>query len=342
MTENIISKILFAAVVGGALGLFYTVLLNTHGFTKIKYKYVAFSLGTIIFLLCLYSFEAAGIASFILGIGVFILAIALFARGMADSLKDMSARLFKKNSTGQDDKTNKGAEKNTDTPPLVATAITSYYGVVFHMVVIVLICLSIFTYSNDVILDEGRMDQLMRDAVFQFSSTVLLMLLGVFNPFISPSEKLLGLSDRIDRQKYPKWHAILADRRSWIIIKTLICIGIITYFVRKGFFNLPTWNENTPYMNGYILMIVLFIFINLIQLIRNPDIFFKRNIFRITMLFRSAYLSIFVGAILVFSTMFISAILSIDTDELNISSEAILFLGFNIIMCFNEYKLARM
>lgn len=331
MTENLISKIALAAVIGGALGLFYSLLLNLHGFSKIKYKTVASILGLIIFLLSMYTFEAAGIAAFILGIGVFILAIALFVRGTADSLKDMAGRLSLQNRTA----------KSAGITSLQTNDITSYYGVLFHFVVIILICLSIFTYSNNVLLDKEHIDRLIGDAAFQFSSTILLMLLGIFNPFVTPSEKLLRFSNLIDEQKYPKWHAFLAEKRSWIIIKSLICAGIISYFINAGFFHLPNWNTGSLFLNGYILIIGLFIFINLTQMIRNPDLFFKRNWFRITMLFRSAYLSLFVAAILVFSTMFISAISGIDIDRLKVSSEAIILLGFNIVMCYNEYRLVR-
>lgn len=331
MIANIISKLALAAFIGGAMGLFYTLLLNLHGIAKVKYKYVALSLGLIIFFLALYKFEAAGIAAFILGIGVFVLAIALFVRGTADSLKDMAGRLSKNTRT-----------KNDNSATTVQTNnITSYYGVLFHFIVIILICLSIFTYSNDPILDKEHIERLIGDAVFQFSSTILLMLLGVFNPFVTPSNRLLRSAELVDQMKYPKWHAALAEKRTWTLIKSLICIGILIYFIDGGFFNLPSWNTNTPFLNGYILMIGLFIFVNLMQLIRNPDSFFKRNLFRITMLFRSAYLSLFVAAIMVFSTLFISAILGIDSDKLKVSSEAIILLGFNIVMCYNEYRLVR-
>lgn len=328
---DIISKIALAAIIGGALGLFYTILLNLHGLINIKYKYVSLSLGLIIFLLSLYKFEAAGIGAFILGIGVFILAIAHIVRGTAASLKDMAGRLS----------LNNNQQKNTTGAALHTNNMTSYYGVVFHFVIIILICLSIFTYSDDVLLDQEHIDRLITDAVFQFSSTVLLMLLGIFNPFVTPSERLLGLSNFIDQQKYPKWHAIMADKRSWMVIKGLICVFIIRYFIVRGFFNLPSLNTGSHFLNGYVLMIGLFIFVNLMQLIRNPDLFFKRNIFRITMLFRSAYISIFLSAILVFSTMFISAVSGVDLDKLKVSSEAIMLLGFNIVMCYNEYRLVR-
>jgi len=330
MIGNMISKLIFAAFAGGALAIFYTVLLNTHGFTKIKYKHVAISFVALLFCLNLYDFQAAGAACFILAIGIFVLAIALFARGMADNLKDASKKISNaKKETKQEDQT---IQKPTE--------IANYYGAVFHFVIIILICLSIFTTSKDVILKQEHLDRLVGDAFFQFYSTIMLMLLGVFNPFVSTSEKLLNVVKSIDQQKYPKWHKLFSNKRTWTLIKALICVGIISYFVNDGLFKYFTWDSKTPYMNGYVLLIGIFIIVNLTQLIRNPDLFFKRNLFRIGLLFKSAYLGIFAAAILVFSTLFISAILKIDADKLNVSSEAILFLGFNIIMCYNEYRLA--
>jgi hypothetical protein len=330
MFENIIGKILMAGAIGAAFGLFYTLLLNQHGFTKIKYRHAALTIGTIIFLLGLYSFEAAGIGCFIIGIGIFVLAIALIARGTADSLKALSAKFSSGNK-----------QQNGEEQPLNKPGFSNYTGVIFHLVVIVLISLSIFTYSNDTILNQVKMDQLISDAVFQFTSTIMLILLGVFNPFVPPSEKLLAIADRIDGSQYPKLQLMVANRKFWMAVKSLICIGIIAYFTAHGYFGLLVWNNSSPYMNIYIFMIGLFIFINLIQMVRSPEYFFQKNLFRITMLLRSAFISIFLSAILVFSTLFISSILGVDINKLKVSSEAIIFLGFNIIMCYNEFRLAR-
>jgi len=330
MSGNIIAKLLLAIVVGSAFGLFYSLLLNLHGFTKIKFKHVAITIGSILFLLGLYSFEAAGIGCFIIGIGIFILAIALMARGTADSLKGLSAK-FSSANTQQDN-------ENTQ---LNQPGFANYVGVIFHLVVIVLISLSIFTYSDDTVLDQARMDSLIADAIFQFISTVLLILLGVFNPFVAPSPRLLGIADRIDSLKYPKLYLMLSGKKFWVVLKTFICLIIIFYFVSKGYFGLLTWNNTTPYTNVYIFLIGFFILANLVQMVRSPEYFFQKNVFRITMLLRSAFVSIFLSAVLVFSTLFVSSILGADIDKLKVSSEAILFLGFNIIMCYNEFRLAR-
>ncbi|SDG42787.1 hypothetical protein SAMN05421827_106187 [Pedobacter terrae] len=330
MLENITGKLLMAVAIGAAFGLFYTLLLNMHGFTKIKYKHVALSIGTVIFLLGLHSFEAAGIACFIIGIGIFVLAIALMARGAADSLKALSAKF----STGS-------KPQHTERLQLNKPGLSNYVGVLFHLVVIILISLSIFTYSNNTVLNQENMDRLISDAIFQFTSTIMLILLGIFNPFVSPSAKLLGIANRVDSIKYPKLYLLLADKKFWIIFKALICISIILYFASKGYFNLLAWDNATPYMNVYVLLIGFFIIVNLAQMIRSPEYFFQNNLFRITMLLQSAFISIFLSAILVFATLFISSILGVDINKLKVSSEAIIFLGFNIIMCYNEFRLAR-
>lgn len=326
---NIVSSLFTAGFISAALGLFYTVLLNAHGFTSVKYKYVVLIFFCCLLGLGLISFEALGIASFVLGIGIFILAIALFARGMGDSLKSMSKRSSPAVAPENKDKT------------LHDSSIANYVGVVFHFVVIVLICVSIFTYSDNVILDEARMGRLIGDAFFQFYSTLMLMLLGLFNPFVTPSDKLMALADKLDPEGNSKMHKFLSNRQNWVIIKSIICVLIIAYFVNDGLFGLPSWDSSDLFMNGYLILIGFYILVNVNQLIRNPDFFFRRNVFRLTLLFKSAWLSIFVGAILVFSTMFLSAIIGIDIDKLKVSSESILFLGFNLLMFYNEYRLAK-
>lgn len=327
MIGNLIFKLITSALIGAFMGLFYTVLLNAHGLKKFSYKYIALFIGALIFTSVFFGTEAAGITTALLVIVIFILAIALFVRGLGSSLSEQWARqqppdLNKTRSSGM-------------------IGIINYYGVCFHVMVVVLISLSIFTYSNDVILNEERIAILIRDAFFQFYSTLMLMAIGIFNPFVTPSARLIGTAKLVDPIKYPIWHRLLGDKRSWTIVKTLITLLIIVYFVRKGYFNLPDWNIGGIYLNSYVLLIGIFIFINLTQLIRNPDGFFKRNFLRVTMLFRSAFMSLFVAAIMVFTTLFISAVAGIDTNRLKVSSEAILLLGFNIVMAFNEYKIAR-
>jgi len=123
-------------------------------------------------------------------------------------------------------------------------------------------------------------------------------------------------------------------------IKAVLCIGLICYFKFNGYFGLPEWGDGGIYMDGATVLTCLFIFVSIIQLIKNPMVFFMNNIFRVIMVWQSAVMGIFVAALFV-----IPAYLTIGdgyrTGGFEITSEAFLFLGYNCIMAFNEYKIAR-
>ena len=55
------------------------------------------------------------------------------------------------------------------------------------------------------------------------------------------------------------------------------------------------------------------------------------------MLVQSAFAGLFVTAIIIVITMLTIG----DSDDGVISSETMIFLGFNIVMAFNEFKIAR-
>lgn len=316
---------IFSLILGAAFGLFYSLLLAAHGF-KVKYKYVASGIGLTIFLLGLIRPEASAVGAAVFGIGIFILAIGLFMREEGKAFGEMGANIKKLES-------NDGSTASFN--PF------KYYGVFFHLAIAVLIVLSVYTYSKDVLLSEERMSGLIRDVIFQFYSTLLFIILGIFNPFAGSSTKLIALGGLINEKEFPKFKALVSNPATWRGLKALICIGVITMFYLNGYLRLPAWGASGIYMNAAIFLIGLFIVGNAVYIIRNPDLFFKKNILRVTMLFRSAFMSLFLSAILVIMTMFGSAIAGIDLDKLHVSSEGILFLGFNLVMAFNEYKIAR-
>jgi len=260
MSEHLIQLLVMAGVAGGALAFFYTMLLKLHGFERIQYKYVALTLIAIIILLGLVSFETAGIGCFIIGIGVFVLAIAHLIRGTAEGLKEQSENFTKT------DYRNGNQEKHK-------ADFNNYVGVIFHLVVIVLISLSIFTYSDHALLDKDKTDRLIADAFFQFISTIMLMLLGIFNPFVAPSKKIMGLAEQVDPVKFPKIYQLLSKKVFWVAAKVLCCIAIVGYFMHKGYFNMVAWNSESPLMNVYLLLIGFFILTNFVQMVRQPEYF---------------------------------------------------------------------
>lgn len=81
--------------------------------------------------------------------------------------------------------------------------------------------------------------------------------------------------------------------------------------------------------------IIAFIFFNSIILIINPSQVSKRNMIRIATLIQSAFFSIFLSAAIAVPFM----ILQDQLAYFNMSSEILLFLGFNIVLLVNEISL---
>lgn len=324
MVTDIISGFFLAVVFAGLIGFIYKQLLLSHGF-NFAYLKVACSLAIPIFLLSFHSIEAAGVGCVIVGGGAFVLAIAMVIRSIGAALNATKEKLMR---NLLDDEQEKGG------------TLVNYYGMAFHLSISVLMAFSIYHYSDDSLLSEQRMAALMYDAAFQFDCTLMLVFIGICNPFQKISEKIIEISTTFDPEKYPKWHAILSNWRSWSALKALICLFIITYFINKGFLNFPKWSNNSQMMNGYVFLTGIFIMVSLSQLIRNPKIFFKRNLFRVAMLFQSVYVGIFVAAILILTVLLYNGFSQNSMDQIKAASEVILFLGFNLVMAYNEYKIA--
>ena len=81
--------------------------------------------------------------------------------------------------------------------------------------------------------------------------------------------------------------------------------------------------------------IIAFIIFNSIILIINPSQIAKRNMIRIATLIQSAFFSIFLSAAIAVPFM----ILEDQLAYFNMSSEILLFLGFNIVLLVNEISL---
>lgn len=301
---------------GFIFGLIYIFILGQFGI-QLKYIPVVGAIGIPVFISALFGTEIGGVAIAVFFIGIFIVAIGMLVKQTMDSV----------------------------TPNVSVEAhripVLNYYGVAFHVVITVMVALSIFTYSENPVLSAEKMDLLMADMMFQFSSTLILIIIGIFNPFLPPSDKMKALAQKIDKEKYPAVYRYLQTRIGWVIIKLLLCILLISILFYKGLIFFPVISRDSDYMNIVVLMIGLFVFFSLVQLIRTPHSFFSKNILRIKMLFRSAFVSVFVSAILVVITMFATIALGGDINRLQVRSETILFLGFNIVMGLVEFKVAR-
>jgi len=317
--EDLVISLFFGVVCGAGIGYMYTLLLNSFGL-KVRYRNVGLILGGIVFLLGFINYEVAAFGLIGAGAGLFLVAIALLTWNLAKSAGYMAG--------------NENGEPSGPVP------LTAYYNTAFHTIVAILIIVSIYFYSETPAISNQRMEALIADSSFQFSSTVLLVFIGIFNPFIPPSATLMRLAGRINPQRYPYWSRLFSNPKILSLLKVLICIAFVCYFVFNGYFGLPEWGGGGIFMDSATLFTGLFIIASIIQLIKNPEIFFKKNVLRVMMLFQSAILGIFVAAIFILIAMLLIG----DTEStggFQITSQAFLFLGFNCIMAFVEYKIAR-
>ena len=126
-----------------------------------------------------------------------------------------------------------------------------------------------------------------------------------------------------------------------IITISITCISLIFFLIfcyDRGVYNqlkeiFQTYNSSTFLSINTAL--IAFIIFNTIILFINPQQVAKRNLYRIVLLIRSAFLSIFISAALVIPLM----ILEDRFSYFNMSSEIILFLGFNFVLLINEISL---
>ncbi|MCZ4243757.1 hypothetical protein [Pedobacter punctiformis] len=229
----------------------------------------------------------------------------------------------------------KGADKLAviENPNMGNKPIQSYFPLVFHLLITVLLLISCFTPG---VLNEERIHILVTDGIFQFVSTFLILIISMINPFAplsaGISEKLLEKSKEQDF----KWMNWFLKGRNWQLVKGLACVLIVAYFINSGYLVIPDFNKGI--LSGVIVfLIVFFILSNLIQLINNPIYFKKATLFRLSMLYRSFKLSFFIAGGIILLIFIISLVLNLEIKNI-VNLEGIALLVYNIIMAYNEYK----
>ncbi|WP_316803491.1 hypothetical protein [Pedobacter nototheniae] len=229
----------------------------------------------------------------------------------------------------------KGAYKLavTENPNIDNKPLQSYFPFVFHVLITVLLIISCFTTG---ILNEGRIHVLVADGIFQFVSTLLILIVSMINPFapISP-----GIKEKIEaksKEKDVQWMNWFLRGRNWQLIKGFVCILIIAYFINSGYLFIPDFN-NGAISGVIIVLIVFFIVSNLIQLVHNPVYFKKATLFRLSMLYRSIKLSFFIAGGIILLIFIFSQIQNLTIRNI-VNLEGIALLVYNVIMAYNEYK----
>nr|WP_199156360.1 hypothetical protein [Pedobacter sp. ASV2] len=221
----------------------------------------------------------------------------------------------------------------TENPNRGNKPLQSYFPFVFHLLITVLILISCIIPG---ILNEERIHSLVTDGIFQFVSTLLILIISIINPFTplpqGIREKLAEKSSEKDFQ-WVKW---FLKGRNWQVLKAITCILIVAYFVHSGYLVIPDFNKGT--LSGVIIVLIIFFLIsNLIQLFTNPVYFKKATLFRLSMLYRSFKLSFFIAGGIILSIFIISSLINLEVRKI-VNIEGIALLVYNIIMAYNEYK----
>ncbi|TCD00630.1 hypothetical protein EZ449_20510 [Pedobacter frigidisoli] len=222
----------------------------------------------------------------------------------------------------------------TENPNISENRIENYSPMVFHLVIIVIILISCFTPG---ILSAEKIGILVADGIFQFVSTVLIVIIGLINPFVSFSPETRLKIEQLASVPKGEWLNWFLKNRNWQLIKALFCILIVAYFIYNKYLVIPNFNQGTI-SSIAIILILFFVFGNIIQLIKNPVLFKQKTIFRMSMLFRSFKLSFFISIGLILVIFITSALLKLNIDKM-VNVQGIVLLVYNVVMAYNEYKI---
>lgn len=213
------------------------------------------------------------------------------------------------------------------------------WGIIYQTYVVVIILVFIFI-PKDMFDSENNYQIIENDlslqvlSLFLFTGFSLIILLyqflnkrSYYIPSIFTTRKIVSTPQEFRINKA----ITIATTIISFLIFIKFCYDQGVYHMLKNL--LTTFNQSTVFsINTAILVFIIF---NSIILLLNPQDVAKRNMYRITLLIRSAFIGIFISAAIITPLM----ILEDKLMYFNISSEILLFLGFNIVLLLNEISL---
>lgn len=310
----------FLVVFGLGIALFQTLILSGLYGLNLKPKWIIFVLTPLTIVIPSFFDEEVGL--FIL----FVHFTSVFILGILG--------IVIKSFSGDDEKKQ---SKKAETQSSIQHQSSSLFqfspmlGVVYQLYVIVVIVMHIFIKKSDNINTELLMNEFFNQMFFQIFSIFTLLIISV-TYFISSKIKNAErefLDDSISNQKLKPFFSNKALSFYVMIIGVLV----FNYFfdIRK---NIPILIEELSNPSIYNLYIGFFAYLlyQIVLIIMYPKEAALMNIAKAKTFFKSAYLSIFMAAALV--PIFI--ILESKLEYFNMSSEIVLFLGFNIVLLATE------
>jgi len=213
--------------------------------------------------------------------------------------------------------------------------LTNYFPIVFHVVMALVILLTLFSVK---ILTEERISILVADISFQFSATLLMVVIGLISPFTALSDdarlKLLSLEDKDNA--FSQW---LVKGKNFQLVKILVCVIVVSYFILAKHLQFPSL-DSSLLSSATVFLIFFYLLNNFIRLFRNPNQFKRDNMVRLSMLFSSIKTSFFLLIGTVVLVFIPSAIMGLDFMDY-VNPWVIGLLSYNIIMAYNEYKVLK-
>lgn len=222
-----------------------------------------------------------------------------------------------------------------DTSAIRGNKLINYFPFVFHVVMASIILLTLFSVK---ILTEERISILIADISFQFSATLLMVVIGLISPFTGLNndarQKLLSLNDK--GNAFSQW---LVEGKNFQLVKILTCVVVVSYFVLAKHLQFPSL-DNSLLSGVTVFLIFFYLLNNLIRLFRNPNQFKWDNMVRLSMLFGSIKTAFFLAIGTIVLVFIPSAIMGLDFMN-HVNPLIIALLGYNIIMAYNEYKVLK-
>ncbi|WP_158526217.1 hypothetical protein [Pedobacter paludis] len=127
--------------------------------------------------------------------------------------------------------------------------------------------------------------------------------------------------------------------KNWQLVKLFLCLIVIWIFIHEKYLVIPDLNQGVV-SDVYIALTVIYIFGCVIKLIKDPELFKKQTIFRLSMLYRSFKTSFFISIGLILLVFITTTALNLKIKDL-INYEGIVLLVYNTVMAYNEYKIIK-
>lgn len=317
--------IFFLAIFGLGIALFQSlILIGLYNF-NIKPKWIVFLITPLTIIIAnLIGEQVALVTVFIHFTSVFILAII----GMVIKSAQADDEPKPKKTTAKEIAIQPNTPAQFMFNPLL--------GVTYQLYVIIIIFLHIFIPKSDTLNTENLMNSFFEQMYFQVFSIISLL--------------IFSITYLLSKKVYNAQNELLYHRISNVTIKPffsnkalagyIIIAGILVfnYFfdIRK---NAPVIIQELSNPSIYNLYIGFFAYLlyQIVLIIINPKEATLMNIAKAKTFFKSAHMGIFMGAALVPIFLVIDS----QVEYFNMSSEIILFLGFNIVLLVTEIIIYR-